>query len=208
MTGGNTDLTTTEEIRQLFERADLENRNGNYKKAIATYQQVLKLPGIHDQIRHLSYWGIGEIYLNQRKYEEAESHLSQAVALAPQESYYQYLLGCTYTYKNQIEKAIHHLEQAVKIDKSIDVYWGQLGWVVGYNKNFEEGVKYLKKALSINPKQYHSLRDLCMLYTQKQKFNEALACLKEAQKHDPHNEEIQLLRSQIEFFQKEFERLS
>lgn len=31
-----------------------------------------------------------------------------------------------------------------------------------------------------------------MLYTQKQKFNEALVCLEEGEKHDPDNEEIQL----------------
>jgi len=47
-----------------------------------------------------------------------------------------------------------------------------------------------------------------MLYTQNQKFNEALVCLEEAEKHFPTNEEIELLKIQILFFQKEFERLS
>ena len=76
-----------------------ENSNGNYAKAIATYQEVLKLPDLHDKERHLSYWDIGEIYLNAAKYDDAEYYLSKAIEIAPQESYYQYLLGCTYTYK-------------------------------------------------------------------------------------------------------------
>ena len=195
-------------IRKLFEVADFENSNGNYAKAIATYQEVLKLPDLHDNERHLSYWGIGEIYLNAAKYDDAEHYLSKAIEIAPQESYYQYLLGCTYTYKNQIEEAIHRLEQALSIDDSIEIYWGQLGWVVGYNKDFDKGVEYLKKALSINPKHYSSLRDLCMLYTQKQKFNEALVCIEEAGKYFPNNEEVQSLKEQVEFFQKEFENWS
>ena len=194
-------------IRELFEIADFENINGNYAKAIATYQDILKLPDLHDKERHLSYWGIGEIYLNAAKYDDAEYYLSKAIEIAPQKSYYQYLLGCTYTYKNQIEKAIHRLEQALRIDDSIEIYWGQLGWVVGYNKDFDKGVGYLKKALSINPKHYPSLRDLCMLYTQKQKFNEALVCIEEAAKYFPNNEEVQSLREQVELFQKKFERL-
>jgi tetratricopeptide (TPR) repeat protein len=195
-------------LRELFEIADFENRDGNYAKAIATYQEILKLPGLHDKERHLSYWGIGEIYLNAAKYDDAEYYLSKAIEIAPHESYYQYLLGCTYTYKNQIEKAIHRLEQALAIDDSIEIYWGQLGWIVGHNKDFDKGVGYLKKALGINPKHYPCLRDLCMLYTQKHKFNEALVCIEEAAKYCPDNEEVQSLRSQVEFFQKEFEKPS
>ena len=195
-------------VQNLFEIANSENKNGNFKKAIASYQKVLNLPDVPEQAIHLSYWGIGEIYLNNKKYDEAEHYLSKAVNLAPQESYYQYLLGCTYTYKNEIEKAIYHLEKAVQIDDSVNIYWGQLGWVVGYNKDFDKGVKYLKKALHINPNHLPTLRDLCMLYTQKQKFNEALVCIEEAEKHYPNNEEIYQLRNQIEFFKSEFERLA
>ena len=197
-----------DKVQELLEIAALETESGHFKKAIASYLQILEIPDIDDKAKHLSYWGIGEIYLNNKKYDDAENYLSKAIDLAPKESYYQYLLGCTYTYKKQIEQAIEHLEQAVKIDSSIEVYWGQLGWVVGYNKNFDNGVKYLKKALSINASHYPSLRDLCMLNTQKQKFNEALVCLEEAEKHFPDNEEIELLKNQIEFFQKEFERYS
>ena len=191
-----------DKVQELLEIADLENKSGNFKKAIASYLQILEIPDIDDRAKHLSYWGVGEIYLNNKKYDDAEYYLSKAIDLAPQESYYQYLLGCTYTYKNQIEKAIEHLEKAVKINGSIEIYWGQLGWVVGYNKNFDSGVKYLKKALSMNPSHYPSLRDLCMLYTQNQKFNEALVCLEEAEKYFPANEEIELLKNQIQFFQK------
>jgi len=195
-------------ISKLFEIAISETKKGNNKKAVATYQKVLNLPNVPEQALHLSYWGIGEIYLNNKKYNEAEHYLLKAVNLEPLDSYYQYLLGCTYTYKNEIEKAIYHLEKAVKIDDSVDVYWGQLGWVVGYNKDWDQGVKYLKKALNINPNHFPTLRDLCMLYTQSQKFNEALVCIEEAEKNHPNNEEIYELKNQIEFFKSEFERLA
>ena len=197
-----------DKIKELFEIADLETRSGNFDKAIESYRKILSMPDATEQATHLCYWGMGEIFLNNNNYDDAEHYLSKAVWLAPQESYYHYLLGCTYTYKNEIEKAIHHLEKAVELDDTIEIYWGQLGWVVGYNKNYDRGVEYLKKALRINPKNYQSLRDLCMLYTKNQKFDEALACIEKAEKYYSDVEEIQLFKNQIEFFKKEFERLS
>ena len=193
-------------IQELFETADIETKSGNFDKAIEAYEYVLKIPNVSEQAIHLSYWGIGEIYLNNEQYDHAEHYLSLAVELAPYESYYQYLLGCTHTYKNNIDKAIYHLEQAVKLDDSIDIYWGQLGWVIGHNKDADKGIKHLKKALSINPTHPASLRDLCMLYAKKEMFDEAIVCIEEADKNDPDNEFIKNIRAQIEHFKSEFQR--
>ena len=199
------------DIRQLITIADQETRKGNFNKAIAAYEESIKLAEKDKENKravHISYWGIGDIYLNNKQYDKAEFYLKKAVDLSPDEAMYHYLLGCTYTYKKEIDKAVFHLEKTVDLDDSKDIYWGQLGWVVGYNCDVNKGIEYLKKSLSLNPKNTHSLKDICMLYTKEQKFNEALVCIEEAEKLAPDNEEVVRLKQDVEFFKKEFERLS
>lgn len=196
-----------DKIGKLFELADQETKAGNYHRAIEFYKEALELSQGNKKEQHLAYWGIGEIYLNNKRYDKAKYYLTKAIELDPDEPIYQYLLGCTYTYTKEIDKAIHHLEKAVHLDDSKDIYWGQLGWVYGYNCDLDRGIKYLKKSLSINPKNTKVLSDICILYTKANKLGEALVCIEEAVKHDPDNEEISRIKQDIEFFRSEHERL-
>lgn len=196
------------DIGNLFKIADYETKRGNHKKAIESYRQILKLSAPDSKAQHLSHWGIGDLYLNNKQYDKAEYHLKQALRLKQDEPIYHYLLGCTYTYMNKIDDAIIHLEKATTLDSSQDIYWGQLGWVVGYNRDTEKGIKYLKKALTINPCHSKSLQDICILYTKKHKWGEALVCIEEALKHEPSNKDIARIKEDVEFFRSEFERLS
>jgi len=157
---------------------------------------------------HIACWGVGDIYLNNKQYDKAEFYFKKAIDLAPEEHSYHYLLGCTYTYMKEIDKAIFHLEKAIELDDSVNIYWEQLGWVVGHNRDIDKGIEYLKKSLSLNPKSVHSLKDICMLYTKEQRFNEALVCIEKAERHKPDDPEIKQLKQDIEFFKNEFERLS
>jgi len=197
-----------DKVSNLFKSADRETRNGNYPKAIEHYQEIIKLSQDDTKAQHLAYWGIGEIYLNNKQYDKAELYLIRAINLKPDEPIYHYLLGCTYTYINEIDKAIFHLEKAIALDDSQDVYWDQLGWVYGFNRDVNKGIQYLKKALKINPQNTRALRDICMLYTQIHKWHEALVCIEEALKYEPDNEELFRIREDIEYFKSEFERLS
>lgn len=169
-------------IRSLFKSADRETKNGNYQKAIEHYQKILELSQDDIRTQHIANWGIGEIYLNTKQYDQAEHYLSRAVNLGPDQPVYHYLLGCAFTYQNKIDKAIYHLEQAIKLDDSFDEFWDQLGWVYGHNRDVHKGIEYLKRALKINPRNTRALQDICMLYTQIHKFDEALVCIEEALK--------------------------
>lgn len=199
-----------DKIRKLFHDAARETKNNNYENAIKSYEEIIKLAESdkNDMSLHLAYWGVGDIYLNNGQYDKAEFYFKQAIELAPDEHSYHYLLGCTYTYMNKIDKAIFHLEKAIELDDSVDIYWRQLGWVEGYNRDIKKGIEYLKKSLNLNPQNTHSLKDICMLYTKEQKFDEALVCIEEAEKLSPNDEEIIKLKQNIEIFKREFERLS
>lgn len=195
-------------IRKLFESADIATRTGNYQNAIKNYQEIIELSQDDIRAQHIANWGIGEIYLNNKQYDQAELYLKRAINLKPDEPNYHYLLGCTYTYTNDVDKAIFHLEKAVALDDAQDVFWDQLGWVYGFNRDVNQGIQYIKKALKINPKNSRALRDICMLYTQIHKFDEALVCIEEAMKHEADNKELLRIRDDVEYFKSEFERLS
>ncbi|OVE80085.1 hypothetical protein BVY01_00915 [bacterium I07] len=196
------------EIGMLFQKADYETRDGNFQKAINHYQRILKLSSEDIRSQHLAHWGIGDIYLNQGQYEQAEHHLSKAVKLDPGQWMYRYLLGCTYTYMEEIDKAISELEKAASLNDSESIVWGQLGWVVGHNRDIDKGIEFLKRSLSLNPSNTRSLRDICMLYAQQLMFKEALVCIEEAEKWEPENPEIERIRQDIEMFQKHLKRSS
>lgn len=195
-------------IGNLFESAVRETKNGNFQRAIEYYQEIIELSQDNIRDQHIANWGIGEIYLNNKQYDQAEFYLKRAINLKPDEPNYHYLLGCTYTYVNDIDQAIFHLEKAVALDDSQDVFWDQLGWVYGFNRDVHKGIEYLKRALKINPRNTRTLRDICMLYTQIHKFDEALVCIEEALKYEPGNVELFRIKADVEFFKSEFERLS
>ena len=197
-----------DEIRELFRIADEETNQGNFRKAIESYERALEISAPESSARHIAHWGIGDIYLNNRDYDKAEYHLKQAIRLKKDESTYHYLLGCTYTYTNEVAKAIRHLEKAISLDGTQDIYWGQLGWVVGYNRDTDKGIEYLKKSLSINPGSMKLLKDICILYAKKHKYGEALVCIEEALKQEPDNTDLQSIKSDVEFFRSEYERLT
>ena len=195
-------------IGELFTKAARETKAGRFDKAISVYEKIIKLSEQRDEATHLSYWGIGEIYLNTKRYQLAEENLKKAVELGPDEDYYNYLLGCTYRYLERIDESIHYLEKAVQLNPKQDIFWCELGWVYGHNKDNEKGIKYLKKAHSINPENSNTLRDLCMLFTKEQRFKEALVCIEEAENHNPADENIQRIKHDVDFFRKEFERFN
>ncbi len=201
-------MTPIDNIEELFRIAHNETRAGNLKKAVGLYKRIIELAKDDERAQHIAYWGIGEISLDDEQYAEAEYYLSKAIELAPYESSYHYLLGCTYSYTTEIDKSIKHLKNAVKLDGSMDIYWNQLGWIVGHHRNAEAGIEYLKKSLSINSKNINSYRDLCMLYTKSERFDEALVCIEEAIRLNPDNMELIRIKADIEFFKKEMERLS
>ena len=195
-------------VENLFKTADHETREGNYEKAIEMYEKVIEICREDTPPVHLAHWGIGEIHLNNRRYQESRYHLSRALELEPNEPIYHYLLGCTFRYIDEIGSAIYHLQKAVELDDSKDIYWCELGWVVGFNQDLERGIEYLKKALRINPLNFKALTTLSMLYAKDGKFGEALVCIEGVLKHDPDDIQIVEIQERLQFFKSEFERLS
>jgi superkiller protein 3 len=196
-----------DEIGNLLNKASLETKNGNFQAAISAYKNILELADNTEQSCHLSYWGIGEIYLNTRQISEAVSYLSKAVELAPDQANYQYLLGCAFTYEGNIDKAIHHLEIAIQLDDSFWEFWNQLGWVVGFNKDVDKGIEYLKKSISLEPEKSKSYRDLSILYSQKLNWEVAILVIEEAIAAEPEDEENYRVKAQLEKFKEPIARL-
>ena len=195
------------DIKALFEQAAQATEAGHHQVAINAYQLILKQSEPASQAQHLACWGIGEIHLNNKQYDKAESFLKQALELKPDEAIYHYLLGCTYRYVNKVKDAVFHLQRAVDLDPAGEQYWGELGWVIGFNQDVAKGIRLLKKALAINPANPGCLKDICMLYAKQGKWAEAQLCIEEAVKLDPDNAHIQQIEKEVAFFRSEFVRL-
>lgn len=197
-----------DKIEKLLLLAADETKAGNYDKAIEAYEEVISMCTETEQAVHLAHWGIGEIYLDNHKYEKAKYHLNKAIELAPNEAGYHYLLGCTCRYTEEIDQSIHHLQKAVELDDSRDIFWCELGWVMGHFRDADKGIEYLKKAMKLNSSNAKTLTDMAMLYASQNKWNEALLCIEEAANHDPDNRQIIEIEERIHFFKNEFERLA
>jgi tetratricopeptide (TPR) repeat protein len=65
---------------------------GNYEAAIAAYRQVLQ----KDDANQEAHFLLAGIYTKLRRYEEAITHYSRAVELAPDEPRFHYALGSLY----------------------------------------------------------------------------------------------------------------
>lgn len=81
---------------------------GKKEKALDYFQQALKA----NPYKASNYELLGEFYLDEGKYSEAESAFWRSTELEPKSPYAYYLLACTMAMQNNLERASEHLEKA------------------------------------------------------------------------------------------------
>jgi len=103
------------------------------------------LPGPHGLM--------SQIYLFERRYDQAIAEAQKAVALAPSLAFAYIWLGSALMYAGKSEEAVRFLEKAIRLNPIPPAYWlRDLGEAYRMTKRYKEAITEFKRALHANPR--------------------------------------------------------
>ena len=121
-------------------------RNSNWKDPSTLYTHDLK----YNQDSYQIEYALGDFFLRQKKFNEAEQHLNNAVGLFPSTRTFN-PLGSLYLKTSRFEEAVKAYESSLKYDPNHIPSWIYLA-AAKYNTGDKEGALYaINKAYALYP---------------------------------------------------------
>ncbi|MCP3926527.1 MAG: tetratricopeptide repeat protein [Desulfobacterales bacterium] len=133
-----------------------------------------------------SHYNLAVAYLGQKKYDEAEQSLQEAISCSPNlaEAYVQ--LGGICLYKNDLDGCLYYNKRAVKARAGFSIGHGNIGFVELQRGNVEAAIKSLKKAISFNSSFLQAQATLANAYLMNGEIKESIEANKKALKLEPN----------------------
>jgi tetratricopeptide (TPR) repeat protein len=131
------------------------------------------------------YFGQGSDFLKQKQYDRAIESLTKAVALKPEASRAQNLLGIAYFLQENFKKAEEIFLKVIALDKNFPAAYINLGNVYFMLGQVEKAESALKKTLSIAPQSISALYSLGSLLLSQGRYEQGMAYLAQGIALDP-----------------------
>ncbi len=160
----------------LGNRAIAAHNAGEYAKAEAMYRQLLQE---HPNSAPLLA-SIGQVCLDQNRFEEAIEFLQRSVTLDASNSRAIYNLGLCYHKLNDHGQAIHYYQQALKKEPELVSAHINLAAIAYLQQNFVQTIKHLETAIRLQPNAARALGNLAIAYANTGRVKEGLNFLRQA----------------------------
>ncbi|MDD5130550.1 MAG: tetratricopeptide repeat protein [Candidatus Omnitrophica bacterium] len=127
------------------------------------------------------YKGLGVIYLQQKKFKQAEGIFKLVINMAPEDPAAYYYLGNVYYALEDYPSAEKELKNAIKLKPDYHEALNFLGYFyLEQDKNIDQAGQMIKQALDVEPENGAYLDSLGWFYYKKENFQEALNYLEKA----------------------------
>lgn len=175
------------ELESIWDEARSSIEQGDYKRAIETYQYVLLR--YSDQPIAVEYANayLGDIFLTLRQLDAAGNHIKKAISLEPEKPDYRYILGFVYSIERRWNEAILEFEKAVEKEPGNGEYLRGLGWAIYSSGDVAKGLSYLEEASHLQPANANVMTDLAVAYLSCSDFSKARECAEKAVRIDYTN---------------------
>jgi len=141
-----------ERIDPLVDMGDFLRREERYAEAEAAYSRAIERVDEVTPAHWRLFYVRGIAYERTDRWDEAETDLSRALELEPEQPFVLNYLG--YSWVDQgtnLEKALGMLERAVELRPEDGFIVDSLGWAHYRLGNMEEAVRHLERAVELEP---------------------------------------------------------
>ena len=156
--------------------AQVYHAQGNMSMATTYYEKSVQLnPNLA-----AAYDALGEIYVEQRKYDELGKVMQQRVAADPDNAQGHLYLGLSHEGAKNNADALAEFSKAAELDDSLAEAYYRKGRLLRTQKQTAEGLVALQKAESLDAGNADYLTELGIAYYESQQLQPALEALEKA----------------------------
>lgn len=116
---------------------------------------------------------LGALYFDNKKYEEAEKILLQAIESFPDNYAINFILGLSLAQQSKSDEAVKYLKKAVELNPADVNTISAYAYTLNQLKLDEEAILYLNKALSIDPNDVNVMGTLALIYNAQKVFEKS-----------------------------------
>jgi tetratricopeptide (TPR) repeat protein len=152
------------ELEAIWDEARIKVESGHPDKAIEIYKYILIRYASDPIASEYANAYLGNLYLDLKKYDLAETHIKNALKYQPKKAKYHYLLGFVFSYQRQWVEAIAEFSKAVEREPQNAEFLRGLGWATIQNGDRGQGLILLHQAEKLAPGSFNILTDLAVAY--------------------------------------------
>lgn len=173
--------TTNWQVKLYLGAIALNERNDSL--AIENFKYVTENASWHVE----SWIRLGGLYFDNRRYEEAETIMREAVELFPNDFAVNLILGLSLAQQNKATESKDYLKKAVELNPSDVNSLSAYGFTLSQLKENEEAIEYLKRALRLDKNNVNVIGQLGLIYNNLEMMAESDSLYELALQIDPQN---------------------
>lgn len=191
---------TTASTQALLKSAEANATAGKVDVAAKEFTEVLERnPSIAE-----AYLGLARIAIFLGQLDDARTHATAAVKMAPQNPMSWTLLGLVHEAKGDIAGAMPNLEKGAQLGQNVYLAQYNLGRILTSENKAGQGILFLLRATELEPKNADGWVALGLAQHQMKQFDKAIASLDRATKAAPKNPDPWATMADLQFQQKQF----
>src|SRR5512139_3261616 len=167
----------------LIQQGDTDSTAGNYDKAIAAYNDAIRL----DAKSAGAFRSRGKAYANKGDNNRALADYNEAIQLDPKNALAFVERGDAYTNRGDYQRAIADFNAAIEIDPKSAHAFRNRGVVYAYKGDDDRAIAEFDEAIRLNPKNALAFMNRGDAYTNKGDRDRAIADYNEAIRLDPRS---------------------
>ncbi len=156
ITGAKTDYQRAEIHTDI---ALLQAEKGNVREASVSALAAIK----YQPNQYMSHYVLGKAYIQSGRYDDAEYHLRQSIAIKQDFSLSHFELGNTYYKKQCYSKAIAEYNQTLKYDSLNTDAMNNIGVLCNLLGQYKEAEKNFEKVIEIKPEYSAAYKNLAII---------------------------------------------
>ncbi len=173
------------EMRLVAAQAAL--KNGNVEKATAEYKTCMRL----DKENLVAYILLGELYISQKEFKQAEAILKEALELNKQQFQVHLSLARCYQLQQNFSQAIHYYEQALTFEWSDEVLL-EIGKLYSKSRNSDKAVETFQKILTDDETNTSAMIELVNTLQIKKEYQQAIKYLQQLKVYSEYPQRVDL----------------